>query len=165
MSAYDVAVAMKAKLAAAVWPGTGGGLVFGKVLVSAGVDLERVKSQVRWPLCLILPGDMEVDDESEDLVLARFTVQIATKVAGDPWGETVITGGAGPGTGLTSLGRGLMELEQVLFDTMKLLSAQDGITIQLRGASGIAAELDDEIGYLASRSYTWEAWTGAGSSP
>jgi len=74
-------------------------------------------------------------------------------------------GGAGPGTGLTSKGRGLLELEQVLFDAIALLSEQDGVRIQLISASAVAAELDAEVGYVAQRQYTWSAWTGAGSSP
>jgi len=155
---------MRTRLAAAVWPGVGGEVVFGKVLISAGIDIERTRAQLRWPFCLILPQDLTIDDEAEDLGTQRFTVLIAQRVAGDPWGESVLVGGPGPGTGLTSLGRGLMELEAVLFDAMKLLGTTLGATIQLVSASAIAAELDPDLGYVAQRQYTWEAWTGAGDT-
>lgn len=164
-STFAIAGLIKTALATAVWPGLGGERVFGKVIVSAGIDGERYRSQVRWPYCLILPAEMEVDDEEPDLVTQKFTILIAHAVAGDTWGETVIMGGAGPGTGLTSKGRGLLELEQVLFDAIALLSEQDGVRIQLISASAVAAELDAEVGYVAQRQYTWSAWTGAGSSP
>ena len=163
-NAWTVALAMKTRLAAAVWPGVGGEVVFANVLISAGIDIERIRSQSRWPICLILPQDLTLDDESEDLVSQRYTILIAQRVAADPWGETVLIGGPGPSGDLTSLGRGLMELEAVLFDAMKLLGPTLGTTIQLRSASAIAAELDADHGYVAQRQYTWEAWTGAGDT-
>lgn len=163
-NSWTIAKEMKSRLSAATWPGIGGEIVFGKVLISAGIDIERTRSQLRWPFCLILPQDLTVDDEAEDLVTQRFNVLIAQRVAGDAWGETVLIGGPGPGTGLTSLGRGIMEIEAVLFDNMKLLGASLGTTIQLISASAVAAELDTELGYVAQRQYVWEAWTGAGDT-
>jgi len=162
-TSFTVATAIKAKLAAAVWPG--GEKAFGTVLVTAGVNVERTRSMLRWPFCLVLPDSMEVDEEEPDLVTQKFQILIAQSVANDTWGEAVILGGAGPAGGLTSKGRGILELEQILFDTMALLATTDGINIQLISASAISAELDGEIGYVAQRSYTWSAWTGAGSSP
>ena len=164
-SSFTVATAIKSKLGAAVWPGVGGEKVFGTVLVTAGVDLERTRSMLRWPFCLILPDSLEVDDEEPDLVTQKFQILIAQAVANDTWGETVVLGGAGPTGDLTSRGRGLLELEEVLFDTMALLSTTDGTSIQLISASAVSAELDASIGYVAQRSYTWSSWTGAGSSP
>lgn len=165
MNSFDVAVRVRDLLAAAVWPGVGGEVVFGKVLVTAGVDVEQTRSQLRFPFARILPDTLDVDEEAEDLVTQRFTVSILQSVAGDPWGETVLIGGPGPAGGLTSKGRGLMELEQVVFDTLKLLSAQDGVTIQFTGASAVAANIDNELGYVAQRDYVFEYWGGAGSAP
>jgi len=165
MNSFGVVLAAKAALAAAVWPGVGGEVVFFKVLVSAGVDLEATKAQLAFPFVRITPDTMDVDDEADDLVTQRFTISVLQRVAGDPWGETVLIGGPGPQTDLTSAGIGIMQLEQVIFDTLKLLTAQDGVTIQLVGASAVAAELDADIGYVAQRDYTFEAWTGAGSAP
>ncbi len=160
---HEIASLIKTTLEAATWPG--GDVAFGQVLVTAGIDLERTRAQLRWPFCLILPSDMTVDDEAPTLVTQRFTLLVAQRVANDPWGETVILGGAGSGTGLNSLGRGVLELEEVLFDALALLSEQDSVNLQLISASGLAAELDSDIGYVAQRSYTFEAWTGAGASP
>jgi hypothetical protein len=165
MNSFAVALAVRDLLAAAVWPGLGGEVVFGKVLVSAGVDVEQTRSQLRFPFVRILPDSLDVDDEAEDLVTQRFVLSVVQSVAGDPWGETVLLGGPGPAGGLTSKGRGLMALEQVVFDAVRLLSAQDGIQVQFTGASAVSAQLDAELGYVAQRDYTFEAWTGAGSAP
>ena len=56
-TSFVVATAIKTKLAAAVWPG--GEKAFGTVLVTAGVDIERTRSMLRWPFCLVLPDSME----------------------------------------------------------------------------------------------------------
>ena len=160
---YQSALFIKSRLEALVWGG--GDNVFGKVLVTAGVDVERTRSQLRWPFCLILPDSMDVDEEEPDLVTQRFVLLVAQSVANDPWGETVIIGGASDGTGLTSPGRGILEIEQRLYDVMQLASEQDGIRIQLISASAIAAEFDVDIGYVAQRQYTFEVWTGVGFNP
>lgn len=161
---WTIVKEIKDRLTSAVWSGVGGEAVFGNVLVSAGVDMEKVAGQLRWPFVLLLPDTMEVDDEEPDLVTARFTVLVAQRVAGDAWGESCLIGGAGPGTGLTSLGRGLMELEGILFNEIKLLGPTLGVTLQFIAASAIAADLDPDNGYVAQRQYTFEAWTGAGDT-
>lgn len=165
MNEYDVAVQAKSLLGAAVWPGVGGERVFGKVLVSAGVDVERTKAQLRYPFCLILPGSTTPDEDSDALTTSTLTFLVVHRVAGDPWGETVLVGGAGPGTGLVSQGQGLMQIQQVLYDTLKLLTEQSGVQIQLISASAIAASLDEEIGYVASRQFEFSVWTGLGTNP
>lgn len=163
MNEFTVATRIKALLEARIWPG-GGSPVFGDVLVTAGVSLEAYKSQLRWPFALILVGSTEADTDAADLAVARFTVKLAQRVAGDNYGETAVIGGAGPGN-LVSDGRGILDLQTQLFDAIQLLSAQDGVTIQWISSSSIAASIDDDHGYIAERDYEFEAWVGMGSSP
>ena len=164
---HTILLAIKAALEAAVWPGVGGEVVFGKVLVSAGINFKAAKGQLRYPFVRILPDSLAVDDEAEDLITQNVTISVVQQVAADPWGETVLIGGPteDAAASLTSEGRGLLELETPIFDALKLLSVTDGIAIQFTGASGTAAQLDPDEGYLAQRDYTFEAWTGAGTSP
>lgn len=165
MTSYGVVSAVKALLAAAVWPGAGGTVAFAKVFVSAGVDADRTRGQLRVPWAMIVPGALTVDTEEDDLVTQEFTIKLVNAVANDPYGETVVLGGAGPGTGLVSEGQGLLQLEAVLFDALRQLDPDEGITVQWLGASAISASLDDVHGYLAERDYRFQAWTGAGTSP
>ena len=163
MNEFETAKTLRKILQYATWEG--GGHAFGKVMVTAGVDLERVKSQLRFPLALILPGPAEFDDDSDQLQVARFTVKLVARVQGDPWGESVILGGPGPGNARHSAGVGILQLQQVLYDSLKLLSATDGVQVQVISASSVAATFDEELGDLAARDYTFEAWTGAGQNP
>ena len=162
-TSYDVVARVKVLLAAAVWPG--GSRAFSRVVITAGLDLASAAGAIRFPFCMISPGTMTVDDEEPDLVLQEFTVRLIAKVANDIWGETVIMGGAGPAGGLVSEGRGLLELESVLFDTVAILDKDSSVTLQWVAASGVAAEVNEDIGYVAHRDYIFQAWTGAGSSP
>lgn len=163
MNEFTVAQRIKAILKAAAWTGSSS-LVFGDVLVTAGVSREAYLSQLRWPFALILVGTTESDDDAADLAVARFTVKLAQRVAGDNTGEAAVIGGAGPGN-LVSDGRGLLDLQARLYDSIQLLSAQDGIQIQWISSSAIAASIDDEHGYIVERDYEFEAWVGLGSSP
>ena len=163
MNEFTVAKRIKALLEARVWSG-GNSPVFGDVLVSAGVSLEAYKSQLRWPFALILVGATEADDDAADLALARFSIKLAQRVASDNTGEAAVIGGPSPSS-LVSAARGILDLQEQLYDTIALLSLKDQITLQWISASAIAASIDDDHGYIAERDYEFEAWVGLGSSP
>ena len=163
MNEFSVAKRIKALLQAKLWSG-GNSPVFGDVLVTAGVSMEAYKSQLRWPFVLILVGNIEADDDAADLAVARFTVKMAQRVAGDNYGESAVIGGPSP-SNLVSDARGILDLQTALFDTIQLLTVQDGVRIQWISSSAIGATIDEDHGYIVERDYEFEAWVGLGSNP
>ena len=57
----------------------------------------------------------------------------------------------------TSSGKGLLQVEEVVLDTLKSLSPDDGVFMICRSKSGIDAVLDNEMGYVCWRDYSFEA--------
>lgn len=163
MNERSVVARLKELLEAATW--SNGGRAFGQVLVTAGADYERIKGVARWPVAMIFPGAATVDEDSPQLAEVELTVKLVCAVHGDPWGEGAVLGGPGDGQGLASQGAGILRLQQVLYDTLGLLSAQDGVQIQLIAASAVGASLDEDHGYVADRDYVFRALVGVGEAP
>lgn len=162
MNAWQVAKQLRSLLQEATWP-DGGSVVFGKVLISAGIDL-GAEAQLRFPFARIWPLDMRPDPDEINLVSQRFAVQIVANVPGDCWGETVLVGGARGGGQGGSSGRGLMELEEVFFDAVSSLNETDGVRIRLSASGAAAAANSQDHGYVASRDYELQAWCSADRS-
>lgn len=154
---------IKSLLSEATWPDAPNEVVFGQVLVSAGPSPAGL-GQLRFPFALILPLDATTDDEEELLEVQRFEVRVVARVANDPWGETVLLGGARTAGQGSSGGRGLLELEEVINDTVAAVNEAGGIRLRLDGRSAVEANIDEELGYVGTRAFRIEAWTTADRS-
>lgn len=115
---------------------------------------EDAEQRLVMPAAYIGPSTMTVDPEHQeqsDLISQEIIVAIVVCITGDDFGQNAIMG-AYRGTNLTksSRGRGLLEIESELWAVLKLLTAQDGVRILLRGASA-AIPLTVENG-------DWKVW-------
>ena len=164
MNAWQVARQLKSLLAAAVWPDSPGGSVFGTVAVSAGPSAAEV-GRMRWPVCLVAVGSSTADREEPGLVLQQYEIRLAQRVAGDPFAEGATLGGPRSGGQGQSQGRGVLELEEVLMTVAGQLGEQNGVQLRCDYRSAVAVTEAPEVGgSVALRSLTLEAWTGVDRS-
>ena len=155
MNSWQVAKQLRFLLKAATWADSPSNKVFGQVLVSNGPD-DKAVGQMRFPFAMVSPLDTTADDTTPTLEMTRFQVRIVARVANDPWGESVLIGGPRSSQG-SSQGRGIMELEEALLDTVSSLNRTDGIRIRLDYKSATQAQVSNDLGYLGMRSYVLSA--------
>lgn len=163
MNSWQAFNQLVAILRASVW--TGSETVFAResVMVTGDVAPEMF-GRVRLPCALIRVGDAPADpehDEEPDLIVQAFEVSMAVAVANDPFGQAAFLGAAR--VPLKSAGKGILEVEEKLFEAIKSLGDSHGVRIMERGkgaAMGTAREGD----YLAFRNYRFEATVTAAKS-
>lgn len=147
-----------------LWAGSSNA-VFGSeaVVVTVGPDVD-VGMAIRFPAALIRPLDAAVDPEHSqqpNLIRQRIGLRLMTAVAGDALGEAPLIGGYWRSGDTQSDGRGLLEIEEVIYDLIRLLSADAGVEIQFMAAGASQAVLLEDLGYVAFRDYEFEAWVTA----
>ncbi len=148
-----------------LWTG-GSNQVFGadSAIVTGGPE-DQAGAAVRFPAALIRPLDASVDPnhgQQPDFIRQRIGIRILQAIAGDVLGEFPLIGGFWTTAGaIDSDGRGLLEIEEELYNALKLLSADDGVEIQLMAAGATQAVMNESLGYLSYRDYEFEAWVTA----
>jgi len=162
MNAWQFFKQFKYELDLATW--TGGKRVFpsGSIVVCADVP-EEFLSRTRLPCALIRVQDAPADpehDEEPDLFGQTFDVTVAVAVANDPFGEAAFLGG-GRADANASPGKGLLEMEEKLWEAVKGLGETHGIRVQSRGKGAAGGLKHSELGYIAWRSYRFTADLGA----
>lgn len=142
---------LKTKIAAAVWPEGAGEVVIGnRVYLSTASPEVEERTPVHW--VAIAPGGWTSDPDDPSLGMQDFVVSVITGVAGDPFGEASLIGGARTGDtsnygkGSTK-GRGSLEVESALWSALSLLGPKDGVSAvaALASADAVAA-VEDEHG-------------------
>jgi hypothetical protein len=163
MNVWGVLQQIQALLQAAVWPG-GATTVFHPdsviVLTSEDVMPEFFESLIP-PLAVICPMSAQCDPEfNEEPTLIKRSVDIVLVQVNqsDRFGQNVIMGGQSPGT-TQSQGRGLLELEEILFSYLAKLDSQQGITIQFTGSSAVPTQRDTSDNFVGMQRYTFDVWT------
>lgn len=162
MNTWQLCNEIKRVLNSQIWTGTTASQVFGSssAIVTVGPDIE-VGTAFRLPTALIRPLDAAVDPENNqqpDLLRQRIGLRLLNSVAGDPLGEAVLIGGFWVSGDTETDGRGLLEIEEEVFNAIKLLSEDSGIKIQLMASGAAGAQLIEELGVVAFRDYEFEAW-------
>lgn len=150
-----------------MWAGSSNA-VFGNasVVVTVGPATE-VGAAIRFPAALIRPLDAASDPEHSqlpDLIRQRIGVRLLTAVVGDALGEVPLIGGfwnTATAGAIQSDGRGLLEIEEALYDAIGLMSADAAVEVQFMAAGASQAVLLEDIGYVAYRDYEFEAWVTA----
>src|SRR3990172_5234545 len=105
---FQVLEEIKARLLSQEWTGSSNKVFHpGSVLITVGVDDQALSTMVS-PICLIRP----------------------LEATSDPVGENTLMGGNKTGGDLTSLGRGLFEIEEELLNAIKVMNALEGVLIQ-----------------------------------
>ena len=146
-------------------------------MVTVGPD-ENAMWQRRFPLVMIRPGSSIVDptaDEEPRLIQQTISVRVIQMVPGDDVGEMCMLGAHHPEiqdspvdtasyadepydqSKATSSGKGLLQIEEVVIDTLKSLSPDDGVTMLCRSKGGVDAVLSNQTGYVCWRDYQFEA--------
>ncbi len=150
-----------------VWTGSSNA-VFGNESVVVTVAPEgEAGAALRYPAVLIRPLDAAPDPEHSqlpDLIRQRLGLRILVAVAGDALGEVPLIGGfwnAGTAGAIQTDGRGLLELEEELYNAIEYLSSDDGIEVQFMAAGASQAVLLEDLGYVVYRDYEFEAWVTA----
>lgn len=163
MNGWQVARQLKSLLEAQTWGEGGDEAVFGQVAVTSAPSRHAI-NLLSWPFALVQVGDATADEEEEGLWTQAYEVRLVARVEQDAWGETVLTGGGRPGGAGSSEGRGLLELEEKLFDAVAELNEASGVRLRAHAASAVAGAFDEALGYVAERTYRLEAWTTADRS-
>ena len=138
-----------------VWPS-------GSIVVCADMP-ERFLERTRLPCALIRVQDASADpehDEESDLFEQNFDITVAVAVANDPYGEAAFLG-AGRSDANASAGKGLLEIEEKLWEDLHRLGEGQGIRVQARGKGASGGTPHSALGYSAWRTYRFAATLGA----
>jgi len=136
----------------------GGEPVFAPDSVFASLAPEsEVYNTYRMPLCVIGVGAFRADPEDPQYVQETIKIRLAQTALGDSRGTSALMGAHRVDGDEDSRGRGLLELQGNLMDSLALLNAAEGVNIQIRsGGAGQASVMDDGR-YLAIRDYEFSA--------
>jgi len=159
MNTQQISKQLRFLLEAQNWTGSGN-TVFGDVKVSNSV-VEGVIKDLRTPFVLLGIGSATPDPEEPDLLTQNIIARLVVASHGDKYGENVMIGGSRT-SGLTdSAGKGLLEVEEELFNAIFLLNDLEGIRIQSRAVSIINASETSAKKHVAFRDYSFETWVTA----
>lgn len=114
--------------------------------------------QMIMPACVIRPLGATIDPEASeepDLLEQEIAFTVAVAHVGDSWGEYLMVGGQRSGQ-TESIGRGLFEVEEELFNAIELLNTDDGVIIQHRASSAAQFQQVDRQSVLV-RDYIFRA--------
>lgn len=146
-------------------------------MITVGPD-ESAMWQRRFPLVMVRPGASTVDpmaDEEPGIIQQNISVRLIQMVPGDDIGEMCMLGAHHPEiqdapvdtssyddepydkTKATSSGKGLLQIEEIVLDTLNHLSPADGVSMLSRSKGGVDAILDAQTGYVCWRDYQFEA--------
>lgn len=136
------------------WPGSST-LVFpsGSVVIVSEMS-DHVMSVVRKPCVMLRAASMGHDPNKPGLIKQDIGIRLCVSHAGDATGETAVIGGHRSGQ-TESQGRGLLEIEEQVHATMKLLGSDSGIESQFVAAS---AQHSLRVGEapIVYREYVWQ---------
>lgn len=133
----------------------------GSVIITAGVA-EEAAEKIVMPAAIIIPGGLTVDKDFKDYVTQEVIVRLTVSQAGDAFGEMTVVGGHRTSQ-TRSQGRGLMEVEEELFNASELLNTDDGIVVQFKGSSALRVQSVDSQ-FLVWRDYMFALETSADRS-
>lgn len=113
------------------------------------------------PLALITPGAARPDPELPDLLEHDWAVGLVCAVRTDALGEAALLGGQKSGGHEGYQGKGLLEVEAKVVEELSLVLADLGLSAILRPTSAPDAAVDEQLGYVAFRSWRWQTLASA----
>lgn len=161
MNERDQLTAIKNKLIAQTWTGSSN-VVFptGSVLITRGLNIEEaLKSGVRTPFALIVPGAAQADPqhgEDPNLMVGEVTVRLGVVIPGDAVGENPLMGANRPDS-TKSEGAGLFQVQVELFNAIGNLNTQNSVTLQFRNTADRGAIMMEDKSYVAYEDHVFEA--------
>ena len=154
MTAWQQAQQIKYILKAMVWPVSPAKPVFGFVLATAAP--KELPSQLgsMLPFAIIQVEDGDPDGSSPALSTDRWTIGVTQSNHGDPMGQTGLLGGMRAAG--TSEGKGILEIEEELGQTISTLLGDCGLRFGGWVKGKLRATVDPNLGYVSFRSYRFE---------
>lgn len=141
--------------------------VFASVVVTYG-PAEEAANAIRTPLAIIRPVEADVDPQAPGAMRQSYEITIITANVGDTLGQTALIGGNRTGGGTqgqdSSLGRGLLELEEELLAVVTYLDQTSGLRLNVVRKGAVQGAFDPNEGYVCSRSYTVDSRTSVARS-
>ena len=135
---------LRKELQTVTWEEGSAAVVFGSrnVFVYAGAPSAN-RHPPGFPFALITIGDSTPDATDPALITTTFEIAAVVNVAGDPYGESAVIGGARPTAG-TSAGAGATEVGERVRSAIQKLTAFDGAPLVVSGTGiGAPAVLED----------------------
>jgi hypothetical protein len=128
-----------------------------------GTADDLIDTGMIYPACLIRPTTAQSDpehNEEPDYLQQNFEMTIIAKVHGGRTSENPIIGAYREST-TTSAGRGILELEEELFNAVEKLNTVDGVVIQHTATGASLTELIADEMAIVYRDYQFTAWLTA----
>jgi len=160
MSPWQIVKEIKSRLQARRWEDDGSNsIVFGSVHVTQA-SIERIMEESTLPAIAISISGARFDptnQEFSDLIEQDFDLSIIQSVAADAVGESALIGGNRTSGQGSSLGRGLLEIEEEAFGSVGEVLTSLGIQHQVVLKSRVDATWIEDMGYLVWRDYRLQA--------
>lgn len=162
MNVWQICQALKSILQDQIWVG-GTAPVFDADsvrVIPQGDEIEALNENIIPPLCIISPLGGELDPQHREeptYVMRNIDITLVAVNTGDRVGEAPVMG-ANSADAITSPGRGLLELEDRLFDAISKLNIQQGIVIQFAGMGIGQVRRDQADNFVAIQDYTFQVW-------
>lgn len=126
MNKWQLCRQLKYVLESMVWPG-GSNPVFSNCEISA-VPAAQLIGRLRHPFAVVHPPSSTNERETTKKQSLTLNIEIFQEHENDEYGRSVVVGGNhDPSTNTSTEGRGLLEIEQLLTDTLHAQALIDGI--------------------------------------
>lgn len=129
------------------------------VVVAGDGDLDAIDSRLILPACLIIASSGQNDPEAMDEPLSvhrRLSTLIIARNENDKMGTAAVMGAGRQGAG-DSRGRGVLELEPQVKQTIAALTATYGVNVVERGAEEPATRREQDDNAYALQELIFEA--------
>jgi hypothetical protein len=166
MNTWQVCQQLQFLLRAKLWPGSATKVWDRDAvrIIEQGSELEALDwGALIPPLAVISPLGGQSDPiagEEPDLIDRQLDVTLVTVNPSDRIGEAAIIG-AGRFSATDSRNRGTLELEQPLFEAVKLLNTANGVLIQFTGYGMGIVRKDASDNFIAIQDYSFRLLTSA----
>lgn len=138
------------------WPDGATERVFGSVTIAQMLD-EDALALKRFPQALLRVLDGNDDPETPALTTRRFELALVCHVAGDPFGEHALVGGARSTGQGSSQGRGVLEVLEEVRKTIGNVAGPEGVRFHVVSVATPTASPVAAGTHLVAQSLTLEA--------
>ena len=163
MNPWQMAQQIKHLLQAVTWQQGASAVVFGQrgVVVYAGSPPSDNAVPPGFPCALVTIGAGTPDRDHPDILSQRFGLAVIAEVAGDPFGEFAVLGGARTDLGV-SAGAGVAEVSERARAAVQALTGADGAHIIVSSVGTSAPRTFGQDGrHVAIEEFELEAWCTA----
>lgn len=154
MNSWQAARQIQYLLQQETWDGSTPVFASANVVVTVASE-DDFYTPTRSPLAIVTPLNRRDDEQEPNLKTETFGVRLVVINRHDEVGEAALIGSNRTGQS-DSRGRGLLEIEEKLFDAVALADRTSGFRVVCRAAGAGRAEIRDDL-YLCARDYELEA--------